>query len=109
MKKLLPLILFFILIMSVVSCSISGHDLTGIYKSADGTYTFVCKNDGTCSIRHVADHAEFAYVGTYDKEGEEYVLTLDTGLGMKEIYRAKKTKYGVFISGSEFYINFIKQ
>lgn len=109
MKKIIPLILLPILILTVVSCSNYGYDLEGIYKSVDGTYTFVCKKDGTCSIRHITDTTEYAYVGTYDKEGDEYVLTLDTGLEMKEIYRAKKTKFGVFIGGSEFYVNFIKQ
>ena len=109
MKRIIPLVLVITLLLSFTSCSNSGHDLDGIYKSVDGSYTLVCRSDGTCAIRHKDGDTEYAYTGTYDKEGNSYALTIDKGLGINEVYKAKKIKGGIYVSGSGFSMSFKKQ
>lgn len=105
MKKVIALVLVFVICISLCACG--GNTLNGTYVSESGTYTVELNKDGTCTWYQDGSF----FNGTYEKTDSGWQLNISgSGFYSNTVFNAETSGKNLVITGGAVYGElFIKQ
>ena len=100
MRKILSVIICFIMICLCVSCA-AKNEVQGKYVSESGKYTLEMKDENVCVWYQEIAGKETFFEGTYEKDGEIYNLLIrgDGFFVSNTSFTAEPTDDGLIITG----------